>query len=102
MVNAVGAEICRKITRHPSVSQCHRVQRSPCLYRDEMKEVDEEVPVIFWPGWPLTGFVGAHYPPVIGRVHATQPPAWPASLVLPPFLGAREGTGLQGEGLLGC
>ena len=46
MVNVVGAESCRKITRHPLVGQCHRVQRPPCLYRDEMEEVGGEVPVI--------------------------------------------------------
>ena len=66
-----------------------------------MEEVGGEVPLIYLPSRPPTGFVGARYPPTIGsRVRATQPPAWPAPLVLPPSLGARGGTGLQGEGLL--
>ena len=39
MVNAVGAESCQKIIRHPPVGQCRRVQRPLCLYRDEMDEV---------------------------------------------------------------
>ena len=103
MVNAMGAESCRKITRHPPVGQCRQVQRPPCLYQDEMDEVGGEVLVISRPGRPPTGFVGARYPLAIGsRVHATRPSAWPAPLVLPPSLGARGGTGLQGEGLLGC
>ena len=103
MVNVVGAESCRKIIRHPSVGQCRRVQRPPCIYRDEMEEVGREVPVTYRPGKPLTGFAGARYPPAIGsRVRATRPPAWPAPLVLPPSLGAKGGTILQGEGLLGC
>ena len=90
------------ITRHPSVGQCHRVQRPPCLCRDEMEKVGEDVPVISRPGWPPTGFACAHYPPAIGsRVLATRPLAWPAPLVLPPSLGAKGGTGLQGDGLLG-
>ena len=50
MVNAVGAESCRKIIHHPSVGQCRRVQQPPCLYRDEMEEVGGEVPVISRPG----------------------------------------------------
>ena len=33
MVNAVGTESCRKITHHPSVGQCRRVHRPPCLCR---------------------------------------------------------------------
>ena len=103
MVNAVGAGSYQKITRHPQVGPCRRVQRPPCLYRDEMEEVGGEVPVISRPGKPSTGFVGARYPPAIGlRVRATWPLAWPTPLVLPPSLGARGGTGLQGEGLLGC
>ena len=102
MVNAVGVESCRKITRHPQVGPCRRVQRPPCLYREEMEEVGGEVPVISWPGRPPTGFVGARYPPAIGlRVRATQPLVWPTPLVLPPSLGAIGGFGLQGEGLLG-
>ena len=103
MVNVVGAESCRKIIRHPPVGQCRRVQWPPCLYRDEMEGVGGEVPVIYRSGRPPTGFAGACYPPVIGSgVRATRPPAWPAPLVLPPSFGARGGTGLQGEGLLGC
>ena len=95
MVNAVGAESCRKIILHPSVGQCRRVQRPPCLCLDEMEEVGGKVPVISRPGWPPTRFAGAHYPPAIGsRVRATRPPAWPAPLVLPPSLGVKEGTGL--------
>ena len=87
----------------PPVGQCCQVQRPPCLYQDEIEEVGGEVPKISRPGKPLTGFVGACYPPTIGScVRATRPPAWPAPLVLPPSLGTREGTGLQGEGLLGC
>ena len=75
MVNAVGAKSCRKITRHPPVGQCRRVQRPPCLCRDEMEEVGREVPVISRLGWPPTGFTGAHYPLAIGsRVRATRPP----------------------------
>ena len=90
MVNTIGAESCRKITRHPSVGQCRRVQRPPCLYRDKMEEVGGEVPEISRPGRPPTGFAGAHYPPTIGsHVHATRSPAWPTPLVLPPSLGAR-------------
>ena len=101
MVNVVGAESCRKITRHLPVVQCRRVQRPPCLCRDEQEDVGEEVPVISRPGWPSTGFAGAHYPPVIGsRFRVTRLPAWPAPLVFPPFLGARGGTGLQRDGLL--
>ena len=70
---------------------------------DEMEEVGEEVPVIYRPSRPPTGFAGARYPLTIGlRVQATRPPAWPAPLILPPSLGARGGTNLQGEGLLGC
>ena len=92
MVNVVGAESCRKITRHPPVGQYRRVQQPPCLYWDEMEEVGG---VISRPGWPPIGFAGARYPPVIGsRVRVTRPPAWPAPLVLPPFLGTRGGTGL--------
>ena len=103
MVNVMGAESCQKITRHPSVGQCRRVQRPPRLYQDAMEEVGGQVPVISRPGWPPTGFTGAHHPPAIGsRVRAIRPPTWPTPLVLPPFLGARGGTGLQGEGLLGC
>ena len=103
MVNVVGAESCRKLTRHPPVGQCRRAQWPPCFYRDEMEEVGGEVPMISRPGRPLIGFVGARYPPAIGsRVRATQPPAWPAPFVLPPSLCARGGTGHQGEGLLGC
>ena len=95
MVNAVGAESCRKIIHHPPVGQCPRVQRPPCLYRDEMEEVAEEVLVTYRPGRPPTRFAGARYPPAIGsRVRATRPSAWPAPLVLPPYLGARGGTGL--------
>ena len=68
-----------------------------------MEEVGGEVPVIYRPGRPLTGFVGTRYPPAIGsRVRATQPPTWPTPLVLPPSLGARGRTSLQGEGFLGC
>ena len=53
--------------------------------------------------WPPTGFTDAHYPPaIISRVRATRPFAWPAPLVLPPSLGARGGTSLQGDGLLDC
>ena len=81
----------------------YRVQRPPCLCRDEMEEVGGEVPMISRPGWPPTGFAGAHYPLAFGsRVHATWPPAWPAPLVLPPSLGTRGGIGLQGDGFLGC
>ena len=73
MVNAVGAESCRKITRHPLVSQCRRQQRPPCLCRDEMEEVGGEVPVISRPGWPPTEFADAHYPHAIGLcVRATR------------------------------
>ena len=73
MVNVVGAESCRKITRHPLVGQCRRVQRPPCLCRDEMEEVGGEVLVISRPGWLPTGFAGAHYPPAIGScVHTTR------------------------------
>ena len=76
MVNTVGAESCQKIIRHPPVGQCRRVQRTSCLYRDEMEEVGEEVPLIYRPGRPPTGFVGARYPPTIGSlVRATRPPA---------------------------
>ena len=32
MVNIVGVESCRKITRHPPVGQCRRVQRYNCSY----------------------------------------------------------------------
>ena len=68
-----------------------------------MEEVGGEVPMISWPGRPPTGFAGASYPPRIdSRVRATRPSAWPAPLVLPPSLGARGGTNLQGEGSLGC
>ena len=103
MVNVVGVESCRKIIHPPSVGQCRRVQQPPCLYQDEMKEVGGEVPMTYRPSRPPTGLVGARYPPAIGScVHATRPSAWPAPLVLPPSLGARGGTGLQGEGLLGC
>ena len=103
MVNAMGAESCHKINRYPLVGQCRRVQQPPYLCRDEMEEVGREVPVISRPGCPPTGFTGSHYPSTIGsRVRATRPPAWPASLVLPPFLGTRGGTGLHGDGLLGC
>ena len=58
----------------------------------------------YFSAWlPPTEFAGAHYPPVIGsRVSATRPSAWPAPLVLPPSLGSREGTSLQGDGLLDC
>ena len=102
MVNVVGAESCLKITRHPPVGQCRRVQRPPCLYRDEMEEVGSDVPVISLPGWSPTEFAGARYPPTIGsRVRTTRPPSWLAPPVLPLILGARGGTGLQGEGLLG-
>ena len=48
MVNAVGAESCRKITHHLPIGQCRRVQRPPYLYRDKMEEVGGEVPVISW------------------------------------------------------
>ena len=90
MVNGVGAESCRKITRHPLVGQCRRVQRPLCLYQDEMEEVGGEVLVISRAGWPPTIFAGAHYHPAIGsRVCATRPSAWPAPLVLPPSLSAR-------------
>ena len=103
MVNVVGAESCRKITRHSPVGQCCRVQRPLCLCRDEIEKVGGEVPVISRPGWPSTGFIGAHYPLAIGsRVRATWPSTWPAPLILPPSLGARGGTGLQGDGLLDC
>ena len=103
MVNGVGAESCRKITHHPPVGQCRRVQRPFFLCRDEMEEVGGEVPVISRPGLPPVGFAGAHYLPAIGsRVRATRPFAWPAPLVLPPSLGARGGIGLQGDGLLDC
>ena len=102
MVNAVGAESCQKITYHSSISQYRRVQRPPFLYRDEMKEVGGEVPMISRLGRPPIGFVSARSPPAMGsRVRATRPPAWPTPLVLPQSLGARGGTGLQGEGLLG-
>ena len=91
MVNAMGAESCRKITSHLPISQCSQVQQPPCLFRDEMEEVGGEVPIISRPGWPPTEFADAHYPPAISsRVRATRPPAWPAPLFLPPSLGARE------------
>ena len=103
MVNAMGAESYRKITHHPLVGQCLRVQWPPCLYRDEIEEVGGEVPVISLPGKPPTGFPGARYPPAtIPRVRATRLQTWPDPLVLPPSLGARGGFGLRGEGLLGC
>ena len=87
MVNIVGAESCQKITRHSPVGQCRRVQRPPCLYRDEMEELGGEVPVISGLGRPPTRFAGARYPPAIGsRVRSTWPPDWPAPLVLPPSL----------------
>ena len=102
MVNVVGAENYRKITRHPSVGSCRWVQRPPCLYRDEIEEVRGEVSVISRPGRPPTGFADTRYPPTIGsRVRVTRPPAWLAPLILPLSLGARGGTSLQGEGLLG-
>ena len=103
MVNDVGVESCRKITCLPPVGQCRQVQWPLCLCLDEMEEVGEEVPMISRPGWPPTGFAGAHYPPTIGsRVHATWPSSWLAPLVLPPSLGARGGTSLLGDGLLDC
>ena len=103
MVNAVGVESCQKITHHLPVGQCRRVQRPPFLCRDEIEEVGGEVPVISRPDWSPTGFTGAHYLPAIGScVRTTRPSAWPAPLVLPPSLGTRGGTGLQGDGLLDC
>ena len=57
-----------------------------------------EVPAVARPGWPPTGFAGAHFP----HVHAIRPSAGPAPLVLLPSLGARGGIGLQGPGSLDC
>ena len=55
------------------------------------------------PGKPPTGFASARYPlEISSHVRTTQPPAWPGSLVFPPSHGAKGGTGLQGEGFLGC
>ena len=67
-----------------------------------MEEVVGEVPVISRPGRPPTGFAGARYPPNQSTCFATRLPAWPAPLILPPSLSAKGGTGLRGEGLLGC
>ena len=66
-----------------------------------MAEMGWLAPAIACPGRPLTGFAGAHFPPVIGSpVRAIRPSVGPAPLVLLPSLGARGGTGLQGLGLL--
>ena len=55
------------------------------------------------PGWLPTGFAGARFFPATGSpVCAVRPPTWPAPLVLPPFLDAREGTGLRGLGSRDC
>ena len=55
----------------------------------------DEVPTIARPGWPPTGFVGAHFPPTIGLpVRAIRPSVGPAPLVLLPSLGVSGGTGL--------
>ena len=111
-----GAESYQKTIHHPPVGQCHRVQRPPYLYRDEMEEVGGEVPVTYRPGRPPIGFACSRYPPAISScVRTTRPPAWLAPLVLPPSLGARGGTGLRGgrfaglldmtvsfDGLVGC
>ena len=60
-----------------------------------------EVPAITKPGRPPTGFIGAHFPPATGSpIHAIQPSAGPAPIVLLPSLSASGGTGLQGLGLL--
>ena len=103
MVNGAGVGNCRRIAHHRQVDRYHSVQRPLCLCLDGKEEMEEEVLESARTGRPLTGFAGTHFLPAISSpVRATLPSAWPAPLVLLPYLGARGGTNLQGLSSLNC
>ena len=71
------------------------------LCREGKEETGGEVPATGRPGRLPTGFTSAHFLLATGSpVRVTRPSAWPAPLVLLPFLGAKGGVDLQGLGLL--
>ena len=103
MVNGAGAGNCRRIAHHLSIDRYRPAQRPLCLCRDRKEEMDGEVLESARPDRPPTGFAGAHFLPTIGSpVLAIRLSAWPAPLVLLPYLGARGGIDLQGLSSLDC
>ena len=101
MVNDAGAGNCWRIIHHPPVDQHRSAQRLLYLCWDGKEEKGGEVPSTARLGRLPTGFTSTHFLLVTGSpVRVTRPSAWPALLVLLPFLGARGGADLQGLGLL--